>query len=184
LYGGSLTLITMADSFRSVRPTVRLRLTGVVAVGAAAVIVALVTSSDFLTNFGNFLSTLLYFMIPWTAVNLVDFYFVRKGQYAVREIFNPNGIYGRWGWRGLTAYFAGFAASIPFFSTGLYTGPVAKELGGADIAIFIGLPVAAIVYLLLGRGIDLERERRVAAETTDELEREPPAHERPVEIGV
>ena len=25
-----------------------------------------------------------------------------------------DGVYGAWGWRGLTAYFAGFAAEIPF----------------------------------------------------------------------
>jgi hypothetical protein len=34
--------------------------------------------------------------------------------YAIKEIFKPNGIYGRWGWRGLVAYLAGFAASAPF----------------------------------------------------------------------
>jgi hypothetical protein len=44
--------------------------------------------------------------------------------------------------------------------------------------------VSAIVYLLLGRGIDLERERRVADEAGDELELEALAHERPVEAAV
>ena len=44
---------------------------------------------------------LLYLFTPWTAINLVDFYVVRKGHYSIREIFNPNGMYGRWNWRGL-----------------------------------------------------------------------------------
>jgi len=38
----------------------------------------------------------LYFFIPWTAVNLVDYFLVRKGHYAIGEIFRPDGIYGRW----------------------------------------------------------------------------------------
>ena len=33
-------------------------------------------------------------------MNLVDYYIVRRGHYAIAEIFNPDGIYGRWGWRG------------------------------------------------------------------------------------
>ena len=32
--------------------------------------------------------------------------------------------YGRWNWRGLAAYGAGFAAMIAFFSTGIYMGPL------------------------------------------------------------
>jgi nucleobase:cation symporter-1, NCS1 family len=51
---------------------------------------------------------------------------------------------------------------IPCFSTGLYTGPLARALGGADIAMLVGLPVAAIVYLLMCRSMDLEHEKRRA----------------------
>jgi purine-cytosine permease-like protein len=52
---------------------------------------------------------------------------------------------------------------IPFFSSGLYTGPIARALGGADIAMVVGLPVAAAVYMFLYRSFDLTGERlRVA----------------------
>ena len=69
---------------------------------------------------------MLYLFIPWTAVNLVDYYVVRRGHYAIAEIFNPNGMYGRWGWRGIVAYLVGFAAMVPFFSVGtLFTGFIA-----------------------------------------------------------
>jgi NCS1 family nucleobase:cation symporter-1 len=84
---------------------------------------------------------------------------VRKGAYSVREIFNARGMYGSWNWRGLTAYGVGFVAMIPFFSTGLYTGPVAAALGGADIAMLVGLPVAAVVYVWACRSLDLEADR-------------------------
>ncbi len=105
---------------------------------------------------------LLYLFTPWTAINLVDFYLVRKGHYSVREIFNPRGMYGRWNWHGLLAYAAGFMAMIPFFSTGLYRGPIARWLGGADVSMLIGLSVSAGVYLLVSRSIDLEADRRAA----------------------
>ena len=83
---------------------------------------------------------------------------MRKGHYSIREIFNPAGMYGRWNWRGLLAYGVGFVAMIPFFSTEQFMGPVARALGGADIAMLVGLPVAAGVYVLSYRSFDLERD--------------------------
>jgi NCS1 family nucleobase:cation symporter-1 len=56
----------------------------------------------------------------------------------------------------------GFAAMIPFFSTAAFKGPVARALGGADIAMLIGLPVSAVVYLLACRSMDIEDDRRKA----------------------
>jgi hypothetical protein len=47
---------------------------------------------------------------------------------------------------------------VPFFSTTLYTGPVARALGGADIAMLVGLPVSAGIYLLTCRSLDLQHE--------------------------
>ena len=64
-------------------------------------LLALASSQNFVEKFGEFLAVLLYLFTPWTAINLVDFYVVRKGHYSVREIFNPHGMYGRWSWRGL-----------------------------------------------------------------------------------
>src|SRR5919197_1788882 len=78
--------------------------------------------------------------IPWTAVNLIDYYVVRRGHYAVEEIFKPRGLYGRWGWRGILAYGIAFACMIPFFSTPSFTGPIAKAMDGADLPLLIGLP--------------------------------------------
>ncbi|MGH8270581.1 MAG: cytosine permease, partial [Steroidobacteraceae bacterium] len=125
--------------------------------------IALRSSSNFLAHFSDLLSLLLYLFTPWTAVNLVDFYLVRKGHYSIREIFNPRGMYGRWQWRGLLAYGAGFAAMIPFFSIDAYTGPAARAIGGIDISMLVGLPVAAGIYLLACRSIDLQADCRVAA---------------------
>jgi NCS1 nucleoside transporter family len=161
-YGASLTLLSVADSLKPGRPTVAGRLLSLLFSAVAAMGLAVASSHDFVEKFGEFLAILLYLFTPWTAINLVDFYLVRKGHYSVREIFNARGMYGRWNWRGLTAYGAGFAAMIPFFSTGLYTGPVAAALGGADVAMLVGLPVSAAVYLLACRSLDLAGDRSLA----------------------
>jgi NCS1 nucleoside transporter family len=161
-YGASLTLLSVADTVRPLKCTAGKRVASLLVAFAASCIIAVSSSGDFVNRFEDLLALLLYLFTPWTAINLVDFYVVRRGHYSIREIFNPAGMYGRWNWRGLSAYFVGFIAMIPFFSTTPYTGPVARALGGADIAMLVGLPVAAGVYLLTCRSIDLEHERRRA----------------------
>jgi nucleobase:cation symporter-1, NCS1 family len=157
-YGASLTVLSIADSFRPLKSTVGKRLFSLALATTASTWIALASSKQFVNSFGDLLAVLLYLFTPWTAINLVDFYYVRRGHYSVREIFNPRGIYGRWNWRGLTAYAIGFVAMIPFFSTGLYTGPVARALGSADLAMLVGLPVSALVYILNCRSLDLASE--------------------------
>ena len=161
-YGASLTLLSVMDSIKHTRPNLAKRLVTLLVSAVAATGLALISSENFVQKFGEFLAALLYLFTPWTAINLVDFYLIRKGHYSVREIFNSHGMYGRWNWRGLWAYGIGFVAMIPFFSTGLYTGPVARALGGSDIAMLIGLPVSALVYIMACRSLDVVADRRLA----------------------
>ena len=161
-YGASLTLLGIVSSFGKLRLTLAKRLASLLLLAVVATGIALVASHDFINSFEVWLAVLLYLFTPWTAINLVDFYWVRHGHYSVREIFNPNGMYGVWNWRGLLAYAVGFIAMIPFFSTEIYRGPVARALGGADIAMMVGLPVSSLVYLWACRSMDLEQDRRQA----------------------
>jgi nucleobase:cation symporter-1, NCS1 family len=176
LYGGSLTMISGIDSIKRVRPTLAVRLITISITAALSLIAALLSSQSFLTNFNNFLLLILYLFIPWTAVNLIDYYVVRRGHYAVAEIFKPRGIYGRWGWRGVVAYAVGFGAMVPFFSTPAYTGPIANSLNGGDISLFIGLPVAGGLYWLFSRTINVDAERRIAEREQEELEERATEH--------
>ena len=162
-YGASLTLLSVADTVKPLRCTAAKRLASLAVAFVASNAIALGSSSNFVNRFEDLLSLLLYLFTPWTAINLVDFYVVRKGHYSIREIFNPAGMYGHWNWRGLLAYVVGFIVMIPFFSSGMYTGPIARALGGADIAMLVGLPVSAGIYLLACRSIDLHRDRQRAA---------------------
>jgi len=161
-YGASLTLLSVADTCKPLECTAGKRVASLVAAGIISTILGLNASGDFVREFGDLLAVLLYLFTPWTAINLVDFYMVRKGHYSIREIFNPRGMYGRWNWRGLIAYFVGFVVMIPFFSTGLYTGSVARALGGADVAMLVGLPVAGVVYLIACRSFNIEHDRHLA----------------------
>ncbi|MGM7775704.1 purine-cytosine permease family protein [Arthrobacter sp. KNU-44] len=163
MYGGSLTLISSIDSVRQIRPTLRLRIITISITALISVVLANLASADFLANFNDFLLLVLYFFIPWTAVNLTDYFIVRKGHYAIAEIFKPDGIYGRWGWPGIISYLVGFVVMIPFFSAGkLFVGFIAHAIDGADISLFIGLPVSAGLYWLMTRRVDVDAETRMA----------------------
>ena len=173
-YGAMLTGASAIDGFRPMQATVRLRVVGLVLVGVVVVIIALLIPDNYLGSFNNFVILMLYFLVPWTAVNLVDFYFIRHGEYAITEIFNPRGIYGRWAWRGITAYVVGFVVMIPFFATTFYTGPVAQALGGADISFVFGLVFAGGLYYLLARRVDRTAELEARRRSRMELERSAP----------
>lgn len=180
MYGGSLTLISSIDSFVKVKPTLRIRIVTLVITAAISLGFALFATEDFLGNFNAFLLLILYLFIPWTAVNLTDFFIVRRGHYAIAEIFKPNGIYKRWGWAGISAYVLGFVAMIPFFDVaGVYTGPVSHAMGGVDISLFIGLPVAAVAYWLFTLRVDVAAERRLAEQQAIEIEEASAVHELP-----
>jgi nucleobase:cation symporter-1, NCS1 family len=180
MYGGSLTLLSAFDSFKRVQPTLSVRVITVTLTAVLSLAGALASTESFLSNFENFLLLVLYFFIPWTAVNLVDYFIVRHGHYAIAEIFKPDGIYGRWGWRGIISYLVGFAAMIPFFSIGTaFQGWVASAAKGADFSLFVGLPVAGILYWVLCRNLDVDAEAALAAKEADALEDEANRHARP-----
>jgi NCS1 family nucleobase:cation symporter-1 len=169
-YGTMLTGVTAIDGFKPVQPTLKLRVGSLVLIGVLATIIALALPESYLDSFNGFVLLMLYFLVPWTAVNLVDFYLVRHGRYAITDIFKPGGIYGTWAWRGLAAYLAGFIAMIPFFSLPFYSGPIAHALNGADISFIPGLVVGGSVYALLARGIDRDTENIAIERSNYELD--------------
>jgi NCS1 family nucleobase:cation symporter-1 len=119
-----------------------------VASAVVATVVAIAGQGNFLTNYENFILFLAYFLIPWTAINLVDFYAVRKERYDIKAIFDPDGEYGRVNWRALGPYLISIGIEIPFMSTTFYTGPMVAHVGGADISWIIGTIVAGGLYYL------------------------------------
>jgi NCS1 family nucleobase:cation symporter-1 len=151
IYGAAMSALTIATSFmRDWRPTQALRLTFLIGLGAVGVFGASLVSGDLITSYENLIFFLTAFLIPWSAVNLVDFYVIRRGHYGVESLFDPDGEYGRYNGRGLAAYLVGCAALAPFISTAFYTGPIATRLG-FDLSWLVGLVVPALVYVLICR---------------------------------
>jgi len=80
---------------------------------AICVVGAIAYQSTFLTSYYNFILFLLYLLVPWTSINLVDFYLVRHGQYDVPSFFRQDGgQYGRFQWQTVAIYLIGFAVEI------------------------------------------------------------------------
>ncbi|HTS99742.1 MAG TPA: cytosine permease [Streptosporangiaceae bacterium] len=159
-YTGAFQILAFGNMWRRYKSvSVMLRIVPFVIVMVVAVAIAYLGYKSFVTNLSNFLDVLLVIFIPWSAVNLVDYFWVRRSRYDVASFFTPDGIYGKFAWRGLLAYAIGLAAEWPFVSQPDYTGPLVKTLGGADISWLVGWFVAAFVYLLLARGV-LDADRR------------------------
>ncbi|NBF06782.1 cytosine permease [Pseudomonas sp. Fl5BN2] len=169
-YGAMLTGISAIDGFKSIKPNLKSRVVGILLVAVVIFLIAMNIPESYLGSFNTFVLLMLYFLVPWTAVNLADFYLVRKGKYAISDIFNSAGIYGRWSKAGLLAYFLGLLAMVPFMSLSFYQGPMSVALGGADIAFVIGLLVACLVYWVLTRNLDLEAERLAIKASEQQLE--------------
>jgi NCS1 family nucleobase:cation symporter-1 len=151
-YTGAFQVLAFGNMWRRFKSvSVMVRLTPFVCVMAAGVAVALVGYRSFVTNLTNFLDVLLVLFIPWSAVNLADYFVVRRARYDVGAFFLPGSTYGNVAWRGLLAYAVGLAAEWPFVSQPDYTGPLVKSLGGADISWLVGWFVSAVVYLVVMR---------------------------------
>lgn len=158
-YSGTVALLSAAEAFRSFASTAFLRSATIVVGGVLVIFASLSLSATILVGFSGFLSLLGYFLIPWTAVNLTDYYFVRRGQYSITDIMRSDGgIYGRWGKAGLVSYMVGFVVMIPFFSSAIYVGPIAEMLGKADLSFVVGLLAATLCYVFMMRGHDFETE--------------------------
>jgi purine-cytosine permease-like protein len=169
-YSAMLTVVTAVDSFKPVKPTSTVRVITVLMLGLVWVVISLSLSGNAIDILFAALTIMLYLLVPWTSVNLVDFFFVRRGHYAITQLFTPNGLYGAWGARGLIAYAVGFASTVPFFVLpGIYTGPLAARIGGVDVAWAVGLLVSALVYLVLARSIDAEGERKAVQQSEREI---------------
>ena len=113
--------------------------------GVLAFIVALIGYQNFTQNYQNFLIVLDYWIMPWLAVVLIDFYVLKH-----RE---PMGFSSApdWNGAGLIAFVVGLLISLLFISETFAKGPFASLFGGADFGYFIGFIVAGVVYVVLNR---------------------------------
>lgn len=115
---------------------------------------AVAGAGAFAELFSNYLLLLLYWIAPWAGIVLTDWWLF--GGTARRA--------GRWG-SGATIFAIVTPLTIALFSsTEIYTGPVAKMLGGTDIGFFVGFFAASIAYATVERA----RRRAQAPATVPE----------------
>ena len=149
LYGAFMSTVTVVEPYSRLKVTPGVRAGFMLIICAAATGLCTLAKDDFLQFFLNFIFFMSYFLIPWTAINLVDYYALRKGVYQITDIFEPNGIYGRVNWIAITVFLATIILEIPFMSTSLYVGPAAQQLEGIDLAWAVGLIFPAVTYYWL-----------------------------------
>ncbi len=165
-YSGMLTVLTALNSLFDARATARLRIAAIGALTLTTICIGFAVDANSIALVFTVLTIMLYLLVPWTAINLVDYFCVRRGRYAIAQFFVPHGIYGAWGGRGLLAYGVGFATTLPFLVLPeIYTGPAARALGGIDVGWLVGLVVAAGVYWALCRAFDPAVEAAAIADS-------------------
>jgi len=153
LYCGSLSTMAFGQTlFPRWSPGPRARTVTALVLFGLSLIGALVTKESFLVNYEAFILLLLYVLVPWTAINLVDYYLLRHGQYDVASFFRQDGgIYGRVNAAAVTCYAVGILVQLPFIASPLYVGPVARAIGGVDLSWFVGLAVTSPAYYWLAK---------------------------------
>ena len=129
------------------------RVAAAIATATLGYVLAVAGHGRYADLYSNYLVLTLYWIAPWTAIVLADWW-QRPG----RDAVTPDG------WtREAMLFVAVLVATVALFSSNdLYTGPVARALGGADIGYFVGFAAAFAGTLLLGRRRAARRTVRAA----------------------
>jgi nucleobase:cation symporter-1, NCS1 family len=153
LYCGALSTMTFGQTlFPRWSPGPKARTVVALILFGFALSGAILSKDAFIANYEDFILLLLYVLVPWTAINLVDYYLLRHGQYDVESFFmQDGGIYGRVNGPAVSCYVLGILVQLPFVSCALYTGPVAKAMGGIDLSWIVGLAITSPVYYWLAK---------------------------------
>jgi NCS1 family nucleobase:cation symporter-1 len=147
-YTGMLAVAGIGSCIRDVRHSVAMRVVGSLLIIAAGTGCALLGYKQFVSNLSNFLNVLLYVFIPWSVINLTDYYLIKHGNYDVPSFFTARGRYGGYLWRGLVAYMLAVAVQVPFIDQTFYTGPLVHTFGGIDISWVVGGVAGFVFYLV------------------------------------
>jgi NCS1 family nucleobase:cation symporter-1 len=153
LYCGALSALTVGQTLVPAwSPGARARAVTTLGLFALSLVGALLAKSAFLVNYTDFILLTLYVLVPWTAINLVDYYLLRHGHYDVESFFRRDGgIYGRVNGAAVACYIAGIIVRLPFLASPLYTGSVARSMGGVDLSWIVGLAVTSPAYYWIAK---------------------------------
>ena len=161
VYGGMMTTLSIGNSVNpKLRSTRTLRVVVCVVIAVLGALVATAGAGAFMNNLENYMTAILYILIPWSVINLTDYYLLRHGEYRTEDFYDRRGAFGKVNWPSMIIYLLAFAAEVPFMNTTVFEGPAAKALGGGDIAWIVGAVITVPLYVA---GTRLSRRRAVAA---------------------
>ncbi|MBE7620815.1 cytosine permease [Gluconacetobacter entanii] len=165
VYCGALSTITVVQTFwPDWRPAMISRVVVTLCLVTLALVMAFGMSANFMKSYAAFLDILMAVIVPWTAINLTDYYLLRHGEYDVASFFRADGgCYGYFNMPAVASYVVGVVVELPFLKNDLYTGFLLPYLYGVDISWLVSLIVTTVVYVLLYRGQRQRAARRQAA---------------------
>jgi nucleobase:cation symporter-1, NCS1 family len=151
LYSAYMSVTTIGTGFRGIKQISRTtKFTTLAVVTIIASAIAIATQYNFNAYFSDILIAQVYVLVPWSSINLCDFYFVRYGRYSVRDIYDKTGIYGTYNLTTLAIFAVTLLVEIPFVELSFYRGVVARILD-ADIAWVVSLVVPGALYVFFMR---------------------------------
>jgi len=152
LYSAYMSTCTVVSGFnRMTRVGGSFKLAVMTGVMIASTVIAVASQRNFQSYFSDILSAMIYLLVPWSAINLADYYLVRKGSYDIEALFHVHGLYKAYRWRTIAVFLLGVAAEEPFMSLTFHSGVLAQRIG-ADIAWAPGVLIPALLYVLIERG--------------------------------
>ncbi len=107
-------------------------------------VLSLVGSGSFESNYESFLLLLGYWMTPWMGVLFADFYIQKAYGRVKSDTRNKTAVQAP----GLISFLIGIAVSTLFMNSGLYEGPISKAMNGLDLAFYVGFLISFILYLI------------------------------------
>ncbi|MFD6295296.1 purine-cytosine permease family protein [Streptomyces sp. NPDC060235] len=138
-YSGSLALQTLG--VRIPRP-----MAAALAAALGFPLVLWMHAADTTARFQNVLLFVGYWIPGFVAIVVVD-WIARARERAGAPVDLAVETARRFpAWPSLLAFVAAFGAAVPFMDTGLYVGPVADALHGADLSYYVAFLVALALY--------------------------------------
>lgn len=153
IYCGTLSTITVVQTFTpNLRHASRSRMATTLILLLISLAMALFMAKSFLSTYSEFLELLMSVMVPWTSINLTDYYLIHRGDYDVASFFEADGgRYGHYNKPAFFCYFVGILVQVPFLANGMYIGPMAKLFHGVDLSWCVGLLITTPLYWYVAR---------------------------------
>ncbi|QKZ04229.1 purine-cytosine permease family protein [Pseudomonas eucalypticola] len=151
LYSSYMSTVTIFTGFNGTSRISLLTKFSIMAVVAIIVtVIAIAAQYNFNAYFSDILIAQVYVLVPWSAINLVDYYLIRKGRYSVPAMYDSEGIYGKINWNTLFIYAITVIVQIPFMELSFYKGPIDKIIG-TDISWLPALIIPGALYYFMNR---------------------------------